>query len=88
MLLAAVSVGTAATLIVPANNLRLSLYIVNNSTQTVYLGDSTLTTSNGIPLQAGGTFQEDSGGTKTWGGAIYGIVSATTADVRYWERTR
>ena len=88
MAMGAVTVTNAATLIVAANTARHSILIGNNSAQTVFIGDSSVTTANGIPVPASGTFLEDSGGTTLWGGAIYGIVAATTADVHYWERTR
>jgi len=82
----AVSVGVSATQIVAANTNRHSILIGNNSSQTLFIGDSTVTTANGIPVSAGSSFLEDSGGLKLWGGAIYGIVSSSTADIHYWER--
>ena len=88
MAMNAVTVTTNATLVVPANTARHSVLIGNNSAQTLYIGDSSVSTANGIPVPATGTFLEDSGGTTLWGGAIYGVVSSTTADVHYWERTR
>lgn len=84
-----VSVGTTPTLIVPANAQRLSLIVVNTSSGTVYLGqDTTVTTSNGIPMLQNQNLTEDSGGTKMYCGPIYGIVASSTSDVRAWERTR
>lgn len=89
MAMGAASVSDTATLIVAANTARHSILIGNNSsTLTVYVGDSTVTTANGIPIPPGATLLEDSGGTTLWGGAIYGIVASSTADVHYWERTR
>jgi hypothetical protein len=82
----AVSVSSSATLIVHANTNRHSILIGNNSAQTIFLGDSSVTTANGIPIPAGSSFLEDSGGIKIWGGAIYGIVASSTSDVHYWER--
>src|SRR5690348_3684526 len=73
-----VSVGTAATLILAANANRYSANIVNNGSQTVYLGkDNTVTTANGFPLAAGEEL-EDRETTDAW----YGIVASGTADVR------
>jgi hypothetical protein len=84
----AVTVTTVATLILAANGKRLNSLIANNASQTVFLGpDSSVTTANGIPLQAGTMLKEDSGTERVWTGDVYGIVAATTADVRYWERT-
>ena len=88
MAMGAVTVTNSATVIVAANSARHSLLIGNNSTQTVFLGDSTVTKETGIPLPAGATYLEDASGTSVWGGAIYGVVSASTADVHYWQRTR
>ena len=88
MAMGAVSVADSATLIVAANTARHSLLIGNNSAQTVFIGDSTVSIANGIPIPAAGTFLEDSGGTTLWGGDVYGVVASSTADVHYWERTR
>jgi hypothetical protein len=88
MAMGAVSVTGSATLIVSANTARHSILIGNNSSQTLFIGDSSVTTSNGIPIPSGSSFLEDSGGTTLWGGAVYGIVASSTADVHYWERTR
>ena len=80
-----ISVGTNATLILAANNERKGSLIFNNSNQTVFLGmDTSVTTSNGLPLVASGTFN-NSGQNEVWKGAIYGIVAGTTADCRFWE---
>lgn len=35
-----------------------------------------------------GSMAEDSGGTKVYCGAVWGIVASGSSDVRYWERTR
>lgn len=85
----AVTVGTSPTLIVAANGQRLSVLITNtDSTNPIYIGNNTsVTTSNGLEIFAGGTLQEDSGGTKMYSGPIYG-VAGTSVNVRYWERTR
>lgn len=86
----AVSVGNTATLIIPANVTRHSIVISNEDTAlTVYFGpDTSITTANAPGIYPGGNFTEDSGATNTWKGPIYGIVSAGTASVRYWERTQ
>lgn len=76
-----VSVTTVATLILAANGSRAVANIANVSSQTVYMGrDATVTTANGWPLAAGSNL-EDRETTDAW----YGIVAATTADVRPLE---
>jgi hypothetical protein len=78
--IAAVSVTTSATALpssVLTNRKRLILY--NAGTQTVFLGTSGVTTSTGLGLLAGGSFETDGDV------AVYGIVAATTCDVRVME---
>lgn len=83
----AVTITTAATILIPANPGRRGIMVVNNSTSTIYIGpDSAITTANAIPLYASGTFIT-SGDHDGFRGVIYGIVGASTADVRYWEWT-
>ena len=83
-----VTVTTSATLIIASNTNRKSLLIGNTSAGTVYLGDTTsVTTANGFPLPQNAQLSEDSGGTRMYMGAVYGIVASGTSDVRYWERT-
>lgn len=78
---AAVSVGSTATLILAANADRERALIVNNGSQTIYLGkDNTVTTANGLPLAAGASLEDD-----RTSDAWYGIVASGTADVRVLE---
>jgi hypothetical protein len=80
-----VSVGSTATLILAANLERRGSLLFNNSNQTVYLGmDVGVTTSNGFPLLSNASMQ-NSGPNAVWKGVIYGIVSSSTADCRFWE---
>ena len=88
-----VSITTSATKIVSDNPKRMSLVIQNESTtQTVYVGvASTVTASgtaavDGVGIQPGGTLTEDVGSGRGYKGPYYAIVSANTADIRYWER--
>jgi hypothetical protein len=80
------TVTTAATLILAENTKRKKLTIVNSSLSTIlYVGpDSSITTSNSIPL-----YQNQSSVSEKipegYKGDIYGIVASGTADVRYWE---
>ena len=76
----AVTVSTGATLIVAANNGRYDVIIVNNSSNTVYIGTAnTVTTSNGIPI-----LSNESIHFPEYLGPVYGVASADS-DVRYLE---
>jgi hypothetical protein len=87
MAYAAVSVTTSATLIVGANTQRRNLTIVNDGSSTIYIGpDSSITTSNGIPLYGRQGRAEDRI-PEGYQGDVYGIIGSGTADVRYWENT-
>lgn len=85
------TITTSATLILAANAQRQEFRITNNTvTQDSFIGfDSNLTTSNGLPLYANQTREEQrNGGSRCWLGDIYGIVAANTADIRFWEVTQ
>lgn len=81
-----VSVGTSATLVVAANTQRRNLTVVNSSLTTIaYIGpDSSITTSNAIPLYQNQTRDQDKI-PEGYQGDIYGIVASGSADFRYWE---
>ena len=81
----AVSVTTTATALpgTPLAN-RRKMFVQNTSNQTVYLGHSGVTTSNGILLAKGANTEIEVGPTQL----VYGIVAAGTADVRLWERAK
>ncbi len=92
MAYANVSVGTSATQIVAksvSSPPRIGLLIKNNSSIVVYLGeDSSVTTSNGYPLQPGDQLILDFDGSIApffYRDAVYGRVASGTADVRYWQ---
>ena len=80
----AVSVTSTATEILPADTTRKGLIIKNvDSTNTIHLGmDTSVTSSNGMPLGPGGTFQM-SHKNEMFTGSIYGI--GATTDVRFWS---
>jgi hypothetical protein len=80
------TVTTTATLIVDANTKRRNLTVVNTSLSAiVYIGpDTSITTSNAIPLYQNQTRDQDRIA-EGWQGPVYGIVASGTADVRYWE---
>ena len=78
----AVSIGASATKI-PTTPLsrRKSLWIFNNSSNVIYMGDSTVTTANGFPLYPHGVMNiqvED-------GIDIYGISTVAAQEVRILE---
>ena len=82
------TITTNATLIADASTARHSIVISNAGSNIVYIGpDSSVTTSNGIPLQPDSIWDADSGGVKLYMGAFYAIVASGTSDIRYWERT-
>jgi hypothetical protein len=61
---------------------RRSMIIYNNSTQTVYVGGSDVTTSNGLPVPKNTYSPPFDNGTKT---ILYGVVASGSADVRCCE---
>lgn len=75
-----IDVASTATEIVAANTSRQALTIWNNGSETIYLGGSGVTTSTGLPLEAG-TGVDFSHTTA----AIYGICSTGPVDTRYLE---
>ena len=76
----AITVTTAATLIKAANTDRYSISVYNNGSATIYVGpDDTVTTSTGMPIPAAAE-REIKATT-----AVYGIIAAATANIRYWE---
>ena len=82
------TVGTTANLVVSANANRVSLILFNVGASNAFIGStSALTTANGIMLSTGSNFTEDSGGEKLYQGDVY-IISTSSSDIRYWERTR
>lgn len=83
----AVSVGVAATLIKAATD-RRAIIIRNNGGRAVFIGDSAVTTANGMPLNPNPTAGL-AGDSITLEGsaAVYGIVGSGTIEVRYIELT-
>lgn len=83
------TVTNTATLIVGANRERIGLVIVNNGTETIFLGqDNTVTTLNGTPVLQGANMTEQNGGagTEMYYGPVYAIAATGPVNVRYWER--
>jgi hypothetical protein len=83
LLSSAVTVGTVATPL-PANPLeyRRALVVHNNGSNTVFLGDSTVTTNNGMPLAAGEKIAFDIQNNPNV--VVYAIAGSNT-DVRIME---
>lgn len=77
-----VTVATTATAI-PSTALvgRTTIVIKNTGAATIYLGSSTVTTSNGFPLAANAVIELDLDEVVP----IYGIVAASTETVRILE---
>lgn len=81
---AAVSVTTSATALDQTDTSEngsqfgQSLLLRNNGSQTVYLGGSAVSTANGYPLGVG----EEKAVRLDSSEKIYGIVAATTCEVR------
>lgn len=83
------TIGTAATLLIPANTERLSVIISVIGDGGLFLDEnSTMTTSDGILVAGSSNLTEDSGGQRVYLGPYYGATSSGTTEVRYWERTR
>ena len=81
----AVTVDTAATLILASNPARRGCMITNNGSVTVYLGmNASVASINGIPLPSNANFSLD-GEHADYRGSIYGIVTSSTAECRFWE---
>jgi len=76
------TVTTTATAI-PSSNLdyRKTILIKNIGSNTVYLGDSSVTTADGYPLEAGEEKSFDIGTDCT----LYGITGSSTSEVRTIE---
>ncbi len=80
---AAVTCAITPTTIVNAQPQRQGLLLVNNGTQTIFVGSgnpAALTTANGIPVAAGASMSFGQ-----YRGAMQCIVVSATADLRYME---
>lgn len=79
----AITVGTTPTPL-PDEVLayRRSLVVYNNSAQTIYIGGSDVTTTNGMPVPASSYSPAFDAGDKM---VVYGIVASSTANVRTLE---
>lgn len=74
---AQVVVGTTATALNASSNQGQRIYLSNPAGQTVFLGDSTVTTTTGYGLLASTTIKIDVDPYEV----VYGIVAGTTATV-------
>jgi hypothetical protein len=75
-----VSVGTTATLLVGKNpSAGRTLLVRNFGAATIYVGAKGVTTTDGFPIDAGGTLMFEAGS------ALYGIVASSTVNARVLE---
>lgn len=76
-----VTVGTTPTLIVGADDQNRQIYLQIVNSATIYVGDATVTTSNGMPLEKHSVPHEFFLPFKQ---SMYGVVTAQvgTADLR------
>jgi len=79
---------TGSESVLSANNNRKSFVVQSFSidgtgvNDTVYIGDASVSTSNGLALLDGDSYTDD-----RWTGVVYAITaSGETAYVRFWER--
>lgn len=76
-----VTIGTSASLVVDQREVRTGVVVYNNGSATIYLGtDSSVTTSNGLPVAIGA-----SGSLDGYMGPVYAISGTASQDVRYLE---
>jgi hypothetical protein len=76
------TVNTTATIIPStAASGRRSIEVYNNGSNTVFLGNSSVTTSTGMPLVAGGNKAYDLDDSVV----LYGITASGSSDVRSLE---
>lgn len=75
------SIGTSAAQIVSGRSQRDGLVVQNlHATNNLYVGDSTVTTSTGVKVVAGGSITVDE-----LSGPLYGIADGASTDVRVME---
>jgi len=79
-----VTVATTETVVAAVNPLRRTITFHNASSNTIFVGGSGVTTTNGHPVAAAGTFsvlqavRGDTNAQQVW----YGIVAASTEPLR------
>ena len=81
-----VSVSVSPVLVVAANPNRTGMIINNVGSSTIYFGPSGSIDTTYPSIVPGGTFTEDSGGTKMYCGPIYAVTASGSSSVNYWER--
>jgi len=76
-----VSVGTSATSIISSNTNEKVRTIKNIGSNSIFVGgDSSVTTSNGFPIDAGETLD-----VSDYTGEVFGIVATSTENANYIE---
>ena len=73
--------GAASKIPTTAVTGRITLLITNNGNATLYIGDSTVTVSNGTPIEPGEKFPLDLDANVD----LYGITAGTSVDIRVLE---
>lgn len=80
-----VTVGITASAIITVDDFgsgsgdgRITYQILNNGNSTLYLGDSTVTVNNGMPIPAGGSMAIN----MRLGAVLYAISDASSQDIR------
>jgi len=80
----AISVGTTATILEGTQH--YGWILKNNGSNTIFIGDSNVTTANGFPVEAGDVFSPAELAHRSLIGSnsdrLYGIVAAATEDAR------
>lgn len=77
------NIGSGRTIIIPANDKRLSMTIYNAGLTTLYIGPADDTsTGTGFPLVAGASYSSD-----TYKGAFYGMTMGAVTDIRIIEES-
>lgn len=80
----AVTVSSAATLILAALPGRRMFSLYNNGNNIVFVGpDTSVTISTGTPILPQASYTQN--GSRMYMGAWYGITSSSTSDVRYMD---
>jgi hypothetical protein len=75
--LPAVYVTPVAKVLADANVNRLGVLIFNNGSETIFVGDSTVTVETGLPIKAGASITLDE-----CRSAVYGVTVSATVNVR------
>lgn len=77
------NMGSGQTVVIQANEKRLSMTIYNAGLTTLYIGPAQdISTGTGFPLVSGASYSSD-----TYKGAIYGMTAGANTDIRIIEES-